>query len=98
MQNPLFRKLFNCNLCTISLSFSNDKNALNAFFDEIRIYLMHAFNKRECNQCNFYFSIIKKCNLSSIIDLKKYFSMQCDLMHFNEKKTMRRKLKEHKSP
>ena len=32
------------------------------------------------------------------MDLKKYFSMQCDLMHFNEKQTMRQKLKERKSP
>ena len=33
-----------------------------------------------------------------MMDLKKYFSMQCDLMHFNEKQTMRQKLKECKSP
>ena len=57
---------------------------------------MHAFNERECTQCDLYFSIIEQCNLSSMINLKKYFSMQCDLMHFNKKQTMRQKLKEHK--
>ena len=94
MQNPLFPKTMHN-----FLFFSNHKNALNAFFDEMRIYLMHAFNKRECPQSDFFSSIIKQCNLSSMMDLKKKtFSMRCDLMHFNEKKTMRRKLKECKSP
>ena len=93
-----FRKLCNCNLCTISFFFSNNKNALNAFFDEMRIYLLHAFYERECTQSDFYFSIIKQCNLSSMVDLKKHFSMQCDLMHFKKKNTLRRKLNKRKSP
>ena len=59
---------------------------------------MHDFNERECTQCDFYLSIIKKCYLSSMMDLKKYFSMQCDLMYFNEKKTMRQKINERKFP
>ena len=35
------------------LLFWNYKNALNAFFDEMGIYLMHAFNEGECTQCEF---------------------------------------------
>ena len=59
-------RIMQCNLCKILffenyaiiiyaqvLFFSIDNNALNAFFDEMRIYLMHAFNERECTQSDF---------------------------------------------
>jgi len=79
-------RIMQCNLCKI-LFFENyaiviyaqfpfflkNKNALNAFFDEMRIYLMHAFNERECTQCDFKLSIIKQCDLSSMINLKNTF-------------------------